>query len=81
MVAGSVWLESRKKAGEPKREWREYTPAFFVRVANKGLTGYVKWKSAEVVENKGEGKRLKAGFAVSAEYTEMRGEVTPPVFL
>jgi len=39
-------------------EWEEmgYTPVVFVRVANKGLTGYVKWKSVEVVENNGAGK-------------------------
>jgi hypothetical protein len=31
-----------------------HTPAVFVRVANKGLAAYVKWKSAEALENKGE---------------------------
>jgi hypothetical protein len=30
-----------------------YTPAVFVRVANKELAGYGKWKSAEALENKG----------------------------
>jgi hypothetical protein len=36
-------------------KWEEYphTPAVFVRAAAKGLTGYVKWKSAEAIENKG----------------------------
>jgi hypothetical protein len=29
------------------------TPAVFVRMANKELTAYVKWKSAEAAENKG----------------------------
>jgi hypothetical protein len=28
-------------------------PAVFVRVASKGLTGYVTWKSAQRTENKG----------------------------
>jgi hypothetical protein len=27
-------------------------PAVFVRVANKGVRAYVKWKSAEVLEDK-----------------------------
>jgi hypothetical protein len=30
----------------PEWEERGYTPAVFVRVANKGVTTYVKWKSA-----------------------------------
>jgi hypothetical protein len=29
-----------------------HTPAVFVRVANKGLTAYGKWKSAKDIENK-----------------------------
>jgi hypothetical protein len=35
-------------------EWEEYphTPAVFVRVANKGVRVYGKWKSREIVENK-----------------------------
>jgi hypothetical protein len=45
-------------------EWEEYphTPAVFVRAANKELTAYVKWKSAEALENKGAiPERLKVG--------------------
>jgi hypothetical protein len=36
----------------PDREELGYTPAVLVRVATKGLTAYVKWKSAEAIENK-----------------------------
>ena len=36
----------------PEREGQGYTPAVFVRVANKRLTPYVKWKSAQGTENK-----------------------------
>jgi hypothetical protein len=42
-----------------RREWRSRMgifgvhPAVFVRVASKGLTGYVTWKSAERIENRG----------------------------
>jgi len=34
-------------------EWEETgaTPVVFVRVANKGVRAYVKWKSVEVIEN------------------------------
>jgi hypothetical protein len=32
---------------------KDVTPAVFVRVASKGLTAYVKWKSAEALGNKG----------------------------
>jgi hypothetical protein len=40
----------------------EVHPAVFVRVANKGLRTYGKWKSAEVLENKAADKRrLHAG--------------------
>jgi hypothetical protein len=39
--------------GVPEWESLVYTPAVFVRVANKGVTGYVTWKSAQRTENKG----------------------------
>jgi len=37
-------------------KWEEsgYTPVFFVRVANKGLKSYVKQKSAQAIENRGQ---------------------------
>jgi hypothetical protein len=40
--------------GVPEWEGYAHTPAVFVRVADKGLTAYVKWKSAQVIENKGQ---------------------------
>src|SRR5690242_13842077 len=36
----------------PNWEETPYTPAVFVRVANKGVTPYGKWKSAQAHENK-----------------------------
>jgi hypothetical protein len=41
-------------------------PAVFVRVANTGVTGYAKRKSAEVIENK-EGKNEEAKDKDNAE--------------
>jgi len=38
----------------PKWEEWGYTPLFFVRVANKGVKSYVKQKSAQAIENKGQ---------------------------
>ena len=37
---------------EPERELLVYTPAVFVRVASKGLTGYGTWKSVRRMEDR-----------------------------
>jgi hypothetical protein len=43
-IAASAPLEARGKQGEPEWELLVYTPAVFVRAANKGVTAYVTWK-------------------------------------
>jgi hypothetical protein len=56
-------------------------PAVFVRVASKGLTGYVTWKSAQRIENKGFANSL---FARESEMKSKNGgcgirrDATPP---
>ena len=37
---------------EPERELLVYTPAVFVRVASKGLTGYGTWKGVRRMEDR-----------------------------
>jgi hypothetical protein len=49
----SKWVRERLFRRVPIWEEYPHTPAVFVRMANKGLTAYVKWKSAEALENKG----------------------------
>ena len=54
-VASDEWRvasEERQRIGRvPKQEESGYTPAGFVRAANKGVRAYGKWKSAQATEN------------------------------
>ena len=46
-------LHSDRSRNVPFWELLVHTPAVFVRVANKGVTGYGTWKSGEAIEKMG----------------------------
>jgi len=46
-------FHSDRSRNVPFWELLVHTPAVFVRVANKGVTGYGTWKSAEAIEKTG----------------------------
>ena len=58
------FAEGKRGEGVPIWEELVYTPAVFVRVANKGDAGYATWKSAETPENAGDRSEASEGLNV-----------------
>jgi hypothetical protein len=59
----------------PERELLVHTPAVFVRVANKGVTGYGTWKKVRKIGDRGECWRERIGELNAETQSAQRGRV------